>query len=468
MKFGFCQNLKAPRVNFFLKNKESKRAIMTTLVSKSSSKFIGKARIPGDKSISHRALLLAALAPGMSQIEGLLESEDVLNTKKALAALGVKIKKNLTNFQVAGVGTGGLKPPKVPLDFGNSGTGARLMMGLLAGCPFAVRITGDSSLVTRPMARILAPLCDMGAMVDPKGATTLPFTLTGSANLRAIDYVSKVPSAQVKSAILLAALGAAGETSVVERLPTRDHTERLLAGFGAKILKETGDNGSVKVIIKGRPVLRPQSLVIPGDFSAAAFLIVAALTVPGSKITLKNVGVNPLRTGLLDVLATMGANLEMTNQKNCSGEPVADLLAGHSSLSGIKTSAAIAPRMIDEFPILFVAAALAKGISEFRGLQELRLKESDRLKEMAQGLTANGVEVEELSDGLKIKGLGGMVPGGGMIDAHHDHRIAMAFLVLGLRARNPVTVRGAESISTSFPGFAKLMTGLGANIKDAE
>ena len=441
---------------------------MTTLVSKSSSKFIGKAGIPGDKSISHRALLLAALAPGMSQIEGLLESEDVLNTKKALEALGVKIKQNLTGFQIAGVGMGGLKQPMVPLDFGNSGTGARLMMGLLAGCSFASRITGDFSLVTRPMTRVLDPLCEMGVVVAPKGATTLPLTLTGGTNLRAIVYVSRVPSAQVKSAVLLAGLGAAGETSVVEKLPTRDHTERLLTRFGVTILKETVDNGALRVTINGGQVLRPQNLVIPGDFSAAAFPVVAALVIPGSKITLKNVGVNPLRTGLLDILATMGANIEITNNKNFSGEPVADLLVGHSSLSGVKTSAAITPRLIDEFPILFIAAALAKGNSEFHGLRELRFKESDRLKEMARGLTANGVEVEEFPDGLKIKGLDGMVPGGGIIEAHHDHRIAMAFLVLGLRARNPVTVRGAESISTSFPGFAKLMTGLGANIKEVE
>lgn len=444
---------------------------MTTYVSQSSPDFSGKTAVPGDKSISHRALILTALAPGVSHLSGLLEAEDVLNTKRALEALGVRIEKSSpgdsAGYEVAGIGPGGLTAPGAPLDFGNSGTGARLMMGVLAGCPFSVRITGDASLVSRPMERVLAPLCSMGAGVLPKGAMTLPLTLKGSANLRPLNYISRVASAQVKSAVLLAGLGARGETSVLEKSPTRDHTERLLAQLGAEIRTETLDNGALKVTLQGRPVLKPRNLAIPGDFSAAAFPLVAALVIPGATLRLTGVGVNPLRTGLLDALAAMGADITQTNPTTCSGEPVADLEVAYARLSGIKTNPNLTPRMIDEFPILFVAAALAEGVSEFRGLKELRLKESDRLVEMAAGLAANGIEVVEIKDGLKIKGLGGMVPGGATIDARHDHRIAMAFLVLGLRATRPITVRGAESISTSFPGFAKLMTGLGANIKEA-
>ena len=439
---------------------------MTTLVSKICTGFNGQVVIPGDKSISHRALILAALAPGVSRIEGLLEAEDVLNTKVALEAIGATITKTRKGYEVRGCGPGSLAAPKAPLDFGNSGTGARLMMGLLAAYSYTVEYCGDASLAKRPMARVLGPLSEMGVVISPKGAATLPLTMTGSPDIQGIDYISPVASAQVKSAILLAGLGVKGKTSVTENTPTRDHTERLLLHFGAKVQTQSLDNGAIKISLKGHQALAPQDLAIPGDISAAAFPLVAGLVVPGAKVAMNGLGVNPLRTGLLDVLMAMGANIRHSNRRAQSGEPVADLQVAASRLKAVRTSADIAPRMIDEFPILFVAAALADGVSEFQGLGELRLKESDRLQTMAQGLRANGVEVDEIRDGLIITGANGLVPGGGTIDAGHDHRIAMAFLILGMRAKKPITVTGAESISTSFPGFAKLMAGLGATIEE--
>ena len=439
---------------------------MATIVSKTSAALKGVVRLPGDKSISHRALILSALAKGNSRIKGLLEAEDVLNTIGALRLLGVICDKKGQDWVIKGHGLGAFRAPEGALDFGNSGTGARLMIGALATQPIEVSLTGDESLKKRPMGRILKPLLEMGAKVFPKDAAALPLTLTGTAEPVAITYRLPVASAQVKSALLLAGLNVPGETCVIEETPTRDHTERLLAQFGVPVKKETLPGGEVALTIKGFRELKAADIAIPGDFSAAAFVLAATLIVPGSQLEIKGVGLNPLRTGLLDVLGQMGADIRVNVKDSNNGEPFGDLEVSASDLKAAKTGPEIAPSMIDEFPALFVLAALADGVSSFRGLAELRLKESDRLRQMAKGLEACGVEVKEFDDGLAISGRTGKVPGGAVIDASGDHRVAMAFAVLGLRADKPVTIKGTESISTSFPGFAKLMHRLGANIEE--
>ncbi|MCH8172695.1 MAG: 3-phosphoshikimate 1-carboxyvinyltransferase [Proteobacteria bacterium] len=439
---------------------------MATIVSKTSAALKGVVRLPGDKSISHRALILSALATGNSRIKGLLEAEDVLNTIGALRLLGVICDKKGQDWVIKGHGLGAFRAPEGALDFGNSGTGARLMIGALAAQPIEVSLTGDESLKKRPMGRILKPLLRIGAKVFPKDAAALPLTLTGTAEPVAITYRLPVPSAQVKSALLLAALNIPGETCVIEETPTRDHTERLLAQFGVPVKKETLPGGGVALTIKGRRELKATDVSIPGDFSAAAFLLAATLMVPGSRLEIKGVGLNRLRTGLLDVLGQMGADIRVSENSTKATEPYGGLAVNFTQLSAVETDPAMAARMIDEFPVLFALAALADGVSSFRGLAELRLKESDRLRQMAKGLEACGVEVKEFDDGLAITGRAGKVPGGAVIDASGDHRVAMAFAVLGLRADKPVTIKGTESISTSFPGFAKLMHRLGANIEE--
>lgn len=439
---------------------------MATIVSKSSAALKGVAHLPGDKSISHRALILSALATGKSRIKGLSEAEDVLNTLGALRLLGVICDKKGRDWVIKGHGLGAFRAPEGALDFGNSGTGARLMIGALATQPIEVSLTGDESLKKRPMGRILKPLLEMGAKVFPKDAAALPLTLTGAAEPVAIAYRLPVASAQVKSALLLAGLNIPGETCVIEETPTRDHTERLLAQFGVPVKKETLPGGGVAITVKGLRELKAADIAIPGDFSAAAFVLAATLMVPGSRLEIKGVGLNPLRTGLLDVLEQMGADIRVSEDSAKAAEPYGGLAVNFTQLSAVDTDPAMAARMIDEFPALFVLAALADGVSSFRGLAELRLKESDRLRQMAKGLKACGVEVKEFDDGLAISGRAGKVPGGAVIDASGDHRIAMAFAVLGLRADKPVTIKGTESISTSFPGFAKLMHRLGANIEE--
>ncbi len=428
-----------------------------------SGPLTGTASVPGDKSISHRALMLAALAVGESRITGLLEGEDVLATAAALRAMGASIKHGAAGvWTVHGVGVGGLLQPERHLDMGNSGTSTRLLMGLVASHPITAMFVGDASLSRRPMARVIEPLARMGADVVPSPGARLPLMVRGLCPAVPIAYTLPVASAQVKSAVLLAALNTPGTTRVTEPVPTRDHSERMLAGFGAAITVERSEAGRV-ISLTGEADLRPQTMTVPSDPSSAAFPIVAALLVPGSDVTIANVGVNATRAGLFDVLRAMGADLTYENEREVGGEPVADIRARHSALSGAEVPPEIAPSMIDEFPILFVAAALARGCSVFRGLEELRVKESDRLAVMAAGIRAIGARVEELPDGLAIEGTGSdPLAGGATVATHLDHRIAMSFAVAGLVARAPVTVDDMAPVRTSFPGFVLLMRSLGA------
>ncbi len=423
----------------------------------------GSARVPGDKSISHRALMLAALAIGESEIHGLLEGEDVLRTAAAMRALGTEIVRGPDGiWHVWGRGVGGLCEPDGVLDLGNSGTGARLLMGLLAGHPVTAIMTGDESLRSRPMARVIAPLEQMGARVVARDGGRLPLTLIGTADPQPIHYELPVASAQVKSAVLLAGLAAPGETTVVERAPTRDHTERMLRHFGAD-LRVSGEDGAVRSLtLVGQPELAAGRIRVPADPSSAAFAVVAAAVLPGSQLRLDGVGINPLRAGLYTTLQEMGAGITFENRREESDEPVADLVIRGSELQGVDVPAGRAPTMIDEYPILAVAAACARGRTVMSGLGELRVKESDRLAALARGLTACGVEIEEGPDSLSIQGRGGRPPGGGTVATQLDHRIAMAFLVLGLAAERPITVDDAAPIATSFPGFQALMADLGA------
>lgn len=428
----------------------------------------GRVAVPGDKSISHRALMFGALAVGETRIEGLLEGEDVLATAAALRAMGASIERRVDGvWHVHGVGVGGLLQPRQALDMGNSGTSTRLLMGLVASHPITATFIGDASLSRRPMGRVVEPLSRMGATFTTAPGGRLPATLEGICPAVPIRYVLPVASAQVKSALLLAGLNAPGRTTVIERVPTRDHSERMLRGFGAAIdVAETAEGRAITVT--GEAELRPQSIVVPGDPSSAAFPLVAGLIVPGSRITIANVGLNPTRDGLVRVLRLMGADIVAANPRTVGGEPVADLEVTAGALRGIEVPPEIAPAMIDEFPSLFVAAALAQGRSVMRGLDELRVKESDRIAVMAAGLRACGVAVEELADGLVIEGRGGEpVPGGATVASHLDHRIAMSFAVLGLRARNPITVDDARPVATSFPDFVPLMKSLGAQIPKA-
>ena len=418
-------------------------------------------RVPGDKSISHRALIFGALATGVTRITGLLEAEDVINTAKAVTALGAPASKVGETWEVFGRGVGGLRAPDGPLDFGNSGTGTRLMMGVIAGHDMAVTMIGDASLSRRPMKRVLEPLKQMGANVGDD-REMLPLTLRGTADLVPMTYVLPVPSAQVKSAVLLAGLNTPGETIVVEPIATRDHSERMLAGFGATLRIEASPEGRIITLV-GEPELKPQIITVPGDPSSAAFPLVAALIVPGSSVTIANVGMNPTRAGLVGVLQAMGADIVLGQQRSVGGEPVADLIVRHSALTGIDVPPEIAPSMIDEFPVLFVAAAFAQGRTVMRGLEELRVKESDRIAVMAEGLRACGVIVEELPDGLIVTGSGGEpVAGGATVAARLDHRIAMSLAIVGLHARAQVTIDDARPIATSFPTFVAMMESLGA------
>ena len=426
----------------------------------------GVTGIPGDKSLSHRALLLGAMAVGESRITGLLEGADVLATAAALSALGVDIEHGPDGaWRVRGAGVGGLAEPDRPLDLGNSGTGARLLLGLLAGHPFTTFLTGDDSLRARPMARVITPLAQMGAQFVGRSGARLPRAVTGTPSLVPIRYARPVASAQVKSAILLAGLHAPGRTTVVEPQPSRDHTERLLRHLGAAVEVEEIEGEARAVSVLDQPELRAAPIVVPGDPSSAAFPLVAAALAAGSSVRLEGVGINPLRTGLLDCLQEMGARIRIEAHPEPGGEPVADLVIEAGDLRGIDVPPERAPRMIDEYPILAVAAACADGTTRMTGLAELRVKESDRLRAIAEGLSACGVSVEAGADELVVHGHGGPPPGGAHIEAHHDHRIAMSFLVLGALARAPVTVAGAETIDTSFPGFAALMNRLGARIE---
>jgi 3-phosphoshikimate 1-carboxyvinyltransferase len=426
----------------------------------------GTTGVPGDKSVSHRALLLGAMAVGATRVTGLLEGADVLATAAALGALGADLERQGDGvWQVHGVGIGGLAEADRVLDLGNAGTGVRLLLGVLAGHPFPTFLTGDDSLRMRPMGRVMEPLQAMGARFVARSGDRLPLAVLGTTKLLPICYALPVASAQVKSAVLLAGLHAAGRTTVLEPQPSRDHTERLLRHLGAEVEAEDREDGTRAVSVVGQPELAAAAIAVPGDFSSAAFPLVATALAEGSSVRLEGIGINPLRTGLLDCLEEMGAQIRVEPHPEPGGEPSADLLIEAGPLTGIEVSPERAPRMIDEYPILAVAAACATGSTRMSGLAELRVKESDRLRAIAEGLRACGVEVEVGAAELAIQGCGGPPPGGARIEAHHDHRIAMSFLVLGGVAQAPVTVAGAETIETSFPGFAALMNRLGARIE---
>ncbi len=430
-----------------------------------SGPLVGTISVPGDKSISHRALMLSALAVGASRIEGLLEGEDVLATAAAMRAMGADIVRgdNLV-WTVHGVGVGGLMQPAGALDMGNSGTSTRLLMGLVASHALTCTFTGDASLSHRPMGRVIDPLSLMGADITASPGGTLPAMVRGIVPAIPIAYRLPVASAQVKSAVLLAGLNTPGITRVIEPVATRDHSERMLRGFGADISVEVDADGARVIAITGETDLRPQDIVVPGDPSSAAFFIVAALIVPGSDVTITGVGLNPTRAGLIGVLQSMGGDIALLNTREVGGEPVADLRVRHSALTGIDVPPNMAPSMIDEFPVLFVAAAFAEGRTHTSGLDELRVKESDRLAVMAAGLAIIGAHVEEAEDGLIITGTGGDMLRGSEhpVASALDHRIAMSFAVAGLHCRDGVTVDDTRPIATSFPAFEALLRQTGA------
>ncbi len=424
----------------------------------------GRARVPGDKSISHRARILGAMTVGVTRITGLLEGEDVINTARVMTALGARAARvGEGRWHIEGGGVGGFGQPRSALDFGNSGTGCRLVLGAVAGCPVVATFDGDASLRKRPMRRILDPLEQMGARVVAAAGDRLPLTLAGARDPMPIVYQSPVASAQLKSAILLAGLAAPGATTVVEKEATRDHTERMLRHFGAVVREEpVGDEGR-RITLTGQPELAPADVSVPADPSSAAFPLVAALIVPGSDVVIEGVMTNPLRTGLITTLREMGAEIEFLDVRHDGGEDVADLRVRASSLRGVEVPARRAPSMIDEYPVLAVAAAFAEGPTVMRGLQELRVKESDRLAATADLLRANGVAVDIEGDDLIVHGQG-QAPGGGLVVTHMDHRLAMSALVMGLGSQRPVAVDDTAFIATSFPGFADMMRRLGADL----
>jgi 3-phosphoshikimate 1-carboxyvinyltransferase len=431
------------------------------LTASPSPALAGTITVPGDKSISHRALMFAALAIGQTRITGLLEGEDVLRTAAAMRALGAHITHDQPGeWHVTGVGIGGLAEPADVLDMGNSGTAARLLAGILATHPIFSVLTGDASLRRRPMARVTTPLSQTGAQFAGRAGGRLPLAITGAAHAMPIDYRMPVASAQVKSAILLAGLNARGTTRVEEPVPTRDHTENMLRHFGADVSVQQDGSGRI-ITLAGQPELIAADVVVPGDPSSAAFPLVAALIIPGSVITIRGIGLNPLRTGLLTALRAMGATLTAQNERYEGGEPVGDITVTATPLFAADTPPELAPSMIDEFPILAVACACASGTSRLCGLGELRVKESDRLAATAALLHANGIAAEIEGDDLIIHGAGAPPPGGGLVETHMDHRLAMSALVLGCATRDPVRVDDTSFIDTSFPGFIDLMTGLG-------
>jgi 3-phosphoshikimate 1-carboxyvinyltransferase len=433
------------------------------LESRPSGALTGKVRVPGDKSISHRALILGALAVGQTKISGLLEGEDVINTAKAMRALGATVQRT-GNFEwsVRGVGVAGFAPPQAPLDFGNSGTGCRLVMGAVAGCPITAVFDGDASLRSRPMRRVLDPLELIGARVGASGeGGRLPLTLVGAREPLPVVYRTPVASAQIKSAVLLAGLAAPGTTTVIETEASRDHTELMLRHFGAEIVSSAEGGHGRKIVLTGQPELHGSEVVVPADPSSAAFPIVAALIVEGSELILSDVMTNPLRTGLFTTLREMGAWIEQTEVRGDTGEPMARLRVRASKLRGVEVPPERAPSMIDEYLVLAVAAAFAEGTTVMRGLQELRVKESDRLEATAAMLRVNGVKAEISGDDLIVEGRG-HVPGEGLVATHMDHRIAMSALVMGLAADKPVKVDDTAFIATSFPDFIPMMRELGA------
>ena len=458
---------RAARLAIAKRRCQKPRAMPTPKSFSQSGPLNGTVRVPGDKSISHRALMLSALAIGESVIEGLLEGEDVHATAAAMRAMGANVQRGSDGiWRVHGVGVGGLLQPDTALDMGNSGTSTRLLMGLVASHAITATFIGDASLSKRPMGRVSDPLSLMGASFTASPGGRLPMMVRGACPAVPIRYTLPMASAQVKSAVLLAGLNTPGITRVIEPVPTRDHSERMLKGFGADLWVETDSAGVRTISIRGEVDLKPQHIIVPAAPSSAAFPIVAALVTPGSEVTVINVGMNPTRAGLFDVLVQMGADLTFSNRREVGREPVADITARHSALHGIDVPPEVAPSMIDEFPILFVAAAMADGITRTSGLDELRVKESDRLALMANGLTKIGVRVEEQEDGLTIYGNGGEPLGGGStpprIEAALDHRIAMSFAVAGLVTRGGLAVDDMSPVATSFPGFEAMLAELGA------
>jgi len=437
------------------------------LVSRAARVLQGSASVPGDKSISHRALMLGALAIGETEIHGLLEGEDVLRTAAAMQLLGGQCERGRDGvWRVRGPGVGGLSEPDDVLDLGNAGTGARLLMGLVTPYDFTTFITGDRSLRARPMARVAEPLSLMGARVISRSGGRPPLAIVGTSETMPITYKLPVASAQVKSAILLAGLNTMGTTTVIEPEPTRDHTELMLKGFGAELAIEETSHGRA-ISLQGQPELTGRKIVVPGDPSSAAFPLVAAAIVPGSDILLSNVGLNRHRIGLIETLLEMGADISVVNQREVAGETVGDIRVRHTTLKGVVVPQARVPSMIDEFPILSVAAAFAEGETVMQGLSELRVKESDRLAAMSRGLVSCGVKLTEGKDSLVVAGNGKPPEGGASIAVNLDHRIGMAFLVMGAASRKPVTIDEAGPIATSFPGFVPLMNGLGLSIGPA-
>jgi 3-phosphoshikimate 1-carboxyvinyltransferase len=430
-----------------------------------SEALSGRVRVPGDKSISHRAFMFGGLASGQTRITGLLEGEDVLRTRDAMRAMGARIEKRGGEWIIDGVGNGCLIQAREPLDFGNAGTGSRLTMGLAGTYDMETTFIGDASLSKRPMGRVLEPLRMMGAQVSAAAGDRMPLSIRGPKHAAPITYRVPMASAQVKSAVLLAGLNTAGITTVIEPVMTRDHTEKMLTGFGAEIEVQRDTEGVRHISVQGQGRLTGQAIAVPGDPSSAAFLVVAALIVPGSDIIVENVLMNPTRTGLITTLLDMGGRIEVLNPRKAGGEDVADLRVRASELKGVTVPPERAPSMIDEYPVLSVAAAFAEGQTVMQGLEELRVKESDRLAAVAAGLKANGVDCTEGKASLSVRGTpGGKGLGGGTVATHLDHRIAMSFLVMGLAAQRPVTVDDQAMIATSFPEFMDLMRGLGAEI----
>jgi 3-phosphoshikimate 1-carboxyvinyltransferase len=446
----------------------SAHASPAKLIAHPVSRLQGRVRAPGDKSVSHRSLMFGALALGETKITGLLEGEDVLATAAALRAMGAQVEhEGAGAWRVRGFGVGGGREPDNVLDLGNSGTSARLLSGILASHRFTSFMTGDGSLRRRPMQRVIEPLSRMGARFEAREGGRMPLAVIGTDEMVPIEYRLPVASAQVKSAILLAGLNTAGETTVIEPEATRDHTERMLRHFGAEVRVVPAESGGKRITVVGWPELKARDIVVPGDPSSAAFAVVAAAIRPGSDVTVENVGLNPLRAGLYETLRDMGADIEFQNQREIGGEPVADLRVRGGELKGVEVPPERAPSMIDEYPILAVAASCAKGTTRMLGLAELRAKESDRLASVAAGLASNGVRHEMGADNLIVHGTGAPPQGGGLVVTHLDHRIAMSFLVLGLASREPVAVDDGSPIDTSFPGFSRLMNELGGRVEAA-
>jgi 3-phosphoshikimate 1-carboxyvinyltransferase len=438
------------------------------LRARRSGPLKGAIRPPGDKSISHRALMLGALTIGETAIEGLLEGEDVLATAEAMRAFGATVTRTGAGaWRVQGMGVGGLLEPDHVIDYGNAGTGVRLAMGIGGSHAFSTTFTGDASLVKRPMGRVFEPLRRMGVQVLARAGDKLPATIKGPDALIPIDFRLTVPSAQVKSAVLFAGLNTQGLTTIIEPTATRDHTERMFAAFGADIEFETDADGNRVIKLDGGHALKPQAIVVPSDPSSAAFTIIAALIVEGSDVTVENVMLNPTRTGLIDTLIEMGGDIAIENRRNVGGEEVGEIHVRASRLRGIAVPPERAPSMIDEYPVLAVAASFAEGDTFMQGIGEMRVKESDRVATVLAGLRANGVTAEDTPESLTVHGMA-KVPGGGMVATHLDHRIAMSFLVMGLASEQAVTVDDARPIATSYPEFRSLMTGLGASFADPD